>query len=234
MQRELEIYQVDLHSEFSADLAALLSPEEQQFAKTFRNEKLKTQHLAVRIAVRQILATYLNQATGKINIAKTIHGKPYLLDYPQIQFNLSHSAETLLVAISEIGAIGVDIEYAKPSRRDFSGLVTKCFAKAEQDYWQGLAESDKLSEFYRFWTRKEAFVKAVGHGISMGLQECEIVSGKSPYFQKIPEIYGKPSDWRVFDLALSAHLYGALVIENQQIGLDFSLPEIMPFHITQI
>ena len=177
------------------------------------------------------MSNYLNQSSDKINIAKTAQGKPYLPDYPQIHFNISHSGGILLAAISAIGAVGVDIEQAKPQRRDFPGLVTKCFAKSEQNYWNALPETEKTAEFYRFWTRKEAFVKAVGRGLAMGLREFAIVSGASPYFLFLPETYGLTSDWRIFDLSLTTDLYGALVIKNAQ---TFTLPDITLFDINGI
>jgi 4'-phosphopantetheinyl transferase len=158
----LKLYKIDLQTKITADLFHILSPEEQSFAQTIRNETLKKQHIIVRVGLRQILAAYLNRACDKITIVKTEYGKPYLIDYPDIQFNISHSSDTLLVAISRIGAVGVDIEQVKPHRRDFSGLVAKCFAQSEQNYWHSLPDNEKSSEFYRFWTRKEAFVKAVG------------------------------------------------------------------------
>lgn len=233
MSSELKLYEIDLQTENAPDLFAILSPEERDFAANIRNETLQKQHLKVRAGVRQILAAYLEQAATTVNIAKTVHGKPYLADYPDIHFNISHSAEILLVAISQVGAVGVDIEQAKPQRRDFSGLVAKCFAKSEQDYWQQLSETEKVAEFYRFWTRKEAFVKAVGRGLAMGLEQCVIASGRPPYFISLPENYGLPTDWRLFDLPLKAGLYGALVLENRKIPTDFVLPEIILFEINQ-
>ncbi len=231
MRNEVELYIVNLQTEIAADLFAILSPDEKKFAQAIRNQALKNQHIAVRVGLRQILAAYLNQAGDKINIARTIHGKPYLLDYPEIQFNISHSAETLLVAISKAGAIGVDIEQTQAQRRDFSALVAKCFAQSEQNYWNSLPETEKAAEFYRFWTRKEAFVKAVGRGLAMGLQQCEIASAAPPYFLSLPEIYGLPSDWRLFDLSVTADLCGALVIENKYISANFTLPDIALFEI---
>lgn len=229
MGNKLELYKIGLQTEIAADLCHILSPKEQNFAQTIRNESLKKQHLTVRIALRRILASYLKQAATKINLSKTVHGKPYLADYPEIQFNISHSADVLLVAISQVGAVGVDIEQAKFQRRDFSGLVGKCFSQSEIEYWNALPEMEKAAEFYRFWTRKEAFVKAVGRGLAIGLQHCVIDPGKQPYFISLPENYGKPSEWRLFDLPLKEGLYGALVVESSKIPPDFAIPKIIPF-----
>lgn len=229
----LELYKVDLYTETAPHLCCILSAEEQKFAQTIHNATRKKHYITVRIALRQILEDCLNQTTDSISIAKTAHGKPYLPDYPDIHFNISHSADTLLIAISKIGAVGVDIEQARPQRRDFSGLVEKCFAASEIDYWKELPDPEKATEFYRFWTRKEAFVKAVGRGLALGLSECEIASGESAYFLNIPSVYGQPSDWLLFDLPLTQNLYGAIVIESKRITSDFVFPKIISFGINQ-
>lgn len=233
MAAALNLYEINLQTEIARELFRILSPEEQQFAQNIRNENLKKQHLKVRVGLRQILASFLNQAAEKINIAKTAYGKPYLPDYPEIHFNISHSGEVLLVAISAMGTVGIDIEQAKTQRRDFSGLVAKCFAESEIKYWNALPEDEKTSEFYRFWTRKEAFVKATGRGLAMGLEQCVIVAGERPYFLSVPENYGQASDWQLFDLSLKPGLYGALVLESRKILNDFVLPEIIAFSINQ-
>jgi 4'-phosphopantetheinyl transferase len=233
MNNSLKLYEIDLQADICSDLFKILSPEEQQFALTIRNGTIKKQHITVRVAVRQILANYLNQSSDKIHIAKTVHGKPYLPDYLDCQFNISHSGNFLLVVISQLGQVGIDIEQAKPQLRDFSGLVAKCFAVSEQTYWKGLPDSEKTAVFYQFWTRKEAFVKAVGQGLSMGVQHCVIACETPAYFVSVPAIYGEASDWQLFDLSLQTNLYGALVIASHKIPANFFLPEITPFVINQ-
>lgn len=229
MGTELSLYEIDLQTEISASSMQILSDEECYFADNIRNEMLRKQHIKVRVGLRQILASYLNQTANHITIAKTEYGKPYLPDYPDMQFNISHSGNTLLVAISSVGAVGIDIEQAKSHKRGFSGLVAKCFAKQEQDYWFSLPECEKTAEFYRFWTRKEAFVKAVGRGLALGLQSCVVASGKKSHFISIPKNYGQALDWQLFDLPLESDLYGALVVESEKLPADFKLPDIIPF-----
>lgn len=228
---DLELYKIELQREVSADLFQVLSQEEQRFAQMMHNEVLKKQYITVRIGLRQILALYLNKTCDAITIVKTEYGKPYLIDYPNCHFNISHSGDFLLIAISQLGAVGIDIEQIKSYSRDFSALVAKCFATSEQHYWHNLADNEKVAEFYRFWTRKEAFVKAVGRGLAMGLQSCVIASEKPPRFMGLPQEYGRPSDWRLFDLSLNSGLYGALVLENGKIPVNFRIPEITLFEI---
>jgi 4'-phosphopantetheinyl transferase len=233
MSVALKLYQIDLKTELCADLYPILSAEERSLAEKFQRESLKKQYLTVRVGLRQILAAYLGQSAANLKIVKTEYGKPYLLNYPEIQFNISHSGDTLLLAISTIGAVGIDIEQPKPQLRDFSALVKKCFAASEIIYWHTLADDKKVAEFYRFWTRKEAFVKAVGRGLAIGVQHCEIAATMPPRFVSLPPEYGAVTDWQLFDLNLKTELYGAIVLENAQLPAHFSLPEIISFSINQ-
>jgi 4'-phosphopantetheinyl transferase len=226
----LKLFQVDLSQSVTAELINLLSFEERRFAETMQNPALKSQHLKVRIAVRQILAVYLNQSAAKIRILKTAYGKPYLANYPDCQFNISHSGNTLLVAVGNVIALGIDIEQAKPHRRDFTGLVKKCFAEPEQTFWIQLPDCEKSAQFYRFWTRKEAFVKAVGRGVALGLQSCVIGGNEKPYFVSIPKDCGQATDWQLFDLTLAQpDLYSALAVKADKAVV---LPDVSVFELT--
>ena len=111
--------------------------------------------------LRQVLARYIPE--NDLQIERGEFGKPYLRDFPQWQFNVSHSGEKLLIAVSNL-PVGIDVELIK-SRKLFAGLVRKCFAPSEQNYWFDLPENEKLTVFYDFWTRKEAVVKGIGRGI---------------------------------------------------------------------
>ncbi len=192
---------------------SLLTQAELATAQMFRHPKIKQHYLAVRIQLREVLADYLQVSAEKIVIAKTKYGKPYLLDYPELDFNISHTGAYLLIGISSAGRIGVDIEQPK-AKINLTELVKKCFAPEEISYWQTLSVTKQTATFYRFWTRKEAFVKAVGRGIALGLSRCVIADSTPPYFSQIPTEYGLASDWRLFDLALAETVYAAVVLEK--------------------
>jgi 4'-phosphopantetheinyl transferase len=214
-EQNLVLERLNLQTEINADFDLKLSSEEWQFIQTIRNPEIKKKQIASKTLLRQTLARYLNQSAETIKLAKTAYGKPYLVDYPQINFNLSHTGDVMLVAISAIGAVGVDVEQTKLQRKDFSGLVEKCFAKVEKAHWYSLPVAEQEAEFYRYWTRKEAFVKAIGRGLAIGLEHCVLSSGKSPYFISLPKEYGTVTNWQVVDLDLEANLFGALVIESK-------------------
>jgi len=155
--------------------------------------------------LRQILSRYVLQSADELVIERGEFGKPYLRDFPEWQFNLSHSAEKMLIAVSYEKAVGVDIEQIKP-RCSLSDLVKKCFALSEQNYWFGLPENEKTAAFYDFWTRKEAVVKAIGRGIALGMNHCEIDVNTPNLFLNLPV----NEKWQTQQLAISPDYCAAI------------------------
>lgn len=196
---------------------SLLNENEQRQAENFKNDPLRRRYVANRAKLREILAHVVdcNPANLRIEIAQ--HGKPYLADYPEIDFNLSHTGNNIAVAIGRRCQVGIDIELCK-TRSSLSALVEKCFDREEKNYWQQLPESLKTQEFYRFWTRKEAFVKATGRGIALGLTSCVINPSRPSTFLRIPEEFGLPLEWRIHDMnhLSDTSMAGALVIKTDK------------------
>jgi 4'-phosphopantetheinyl transferase len=114
--------------------------------------------------------------------------------------------------------LGIDIEICKP-RNNLPGLVKKCFAKEEQFFWGGLPDTEQHIEFYRFWTRKEAFVKATGQGIALGLHNCVINPEKPEEFLRIPKHCGSISEWHLYDINLGLDVCSALVTNKQNANI---------------
>ena len=104
----------------------------------------------------------------------------------------------------------VDIEQCKP-RENLAALVKKCFSVDEVIYWQQLSSTEQNRQFYQFWTRKEAFVKATGLGISLGLKDCVINPNQPQQFLSVPESCGLAEDWHSRDIDLGENLCAALV-----------------------
>lgn len=121
---------------------------------------------------------------GETEIGKTVLGKPYLKEFPGIQFNLSHSGPYGVCAIS--GApVGVDVELIRPLRRE----VAKRFFTALE---QGWLERHPPEEFFRLWTRKESFSKALGKGLTLPMDSFSVLDevlyrdGTAWYFSSYP------------------------------------------------
>lgn len=193
---------------------SLLDPSEQHHASTIKNERLHRRYVEVHAQLRLFLGETINAAPELLRIHKAEYGKPYLVDYPELAFNLSHTANRMAVAIAYKCDLGIDIEFCKP-RTNLAALVEKCFAEEEKEYWQKLPSTKKTLTFYRFWTRKEAFVKATGRGIALGLKQCVIDPNNPTKLLRIPENYGHPSEWLIQDIGLFRSICGAIVIKSK-------------------
>jgi 4'-phosphopantetheinyl transferase len=197
----------------------MLDKIEQAHAGKMKNPVLRNRYIGIHGRLRELLGQILNQAPEQIDIKKTVFGKPYLAEDPELVFNLSHSGSTFLIAVANHCQLGVDLEYFK-SRVDFPGLVNHCFAEEEILYWSRLPDARKTSEFYRFWTRKEAFAKAVGRGLALGLKQCVVNPEKPDEFLRIPIDYGSAANWRVFDIDLGKDVCSALVADKDIVGVS--------------
>ncbi len=207
------------HGNIAADNAhyqnywRVLDAVERAHAEKIKNDLLHKRYVEVHGRLRNILAQTLNEPPEQINIKKTEHGKPYLVDTPELVFNLSHSASAMVIAVGRHCQLGVDIECCKP-RTSLAALVDKCFAEEEIAYWHKLPEAQKIPDFYRFWTRKEAFVKATGRGIGLGLNRCVINPENQAEFLRVPVDYGQASTWHALDIALGQGICSALVTDK--------------------
>lgn len=191
----------------------MLDAYEQDRAGKFVNQLLRNRYVEAHGRLRSVLAKMLNESPEKIAIEYSEYGKPYLADVPELAFNLSHSDNVMVVAAGWLCQLGVDIELCK-SRAGFAGLVDKCFAEEESAYWNSLPEARQPVEFYRFWTRKEAFVKATGRGIGLGLNQCVINPENTGQFLRIPEQCESVSSWRIFDMDFGPGICSALVTDK--------------------
>ena len=170
--------------------------------------------------LRKVLSSYINVSPQKVKFKIGEYGKPFL-DGEELFFNLSHTGNRFVIAVSSCAEIGVDLEQTK-DRNSLPGLVNKCFSIQEKAYWDGLSEAQKITMFYRFWVRKEAFVKTVGRGIALGLDQCVVNPHNQTKFLSIPEGYGLASDWQIVDVVLNKDDICAVVIKER----EFSFKQI--------
>ena len=193
---------------------SLLDRNEQGKALRFVQAIHGRRYVASHGKLRLILAAYLGIAAEKITYAPQAFGKPVIvvdgLEH-DIQFNLAHSGDKMLVAVGLDGQIGVDIEVWNNSV-DSASVASLCFAEAERCFWNGLPGSSKDEFFYRLWTRKESFVKAVGVGL--GLDVSKVVSSMvgATRFLSVPEGYGFAGDWALVDLDVGRGISAALTV----------------------
>ncbi|MDD4914728.1 MAG: 4'-phosphopantetheinyl transferase superfamily protein [Methylococcales bacterium] len=194
-------------------LAAFLDSEERLRAQDFKTLLLRDRYIAVRGMLRNTLGHYLAADPAGLRFNRNPHGKPELIGQP-LHFNLSHSGDWLAIAVSDLARIGVDIERVRP-RPGLEAIAERCFSRQEFAIWQSLPEPRRQQLFYQLWTKKEAFVKAVGRGLALGMEQCELDMPTGLEFASVPAECGAADDWQVRELspdqALFPDLCGALV-----------------------
>lgn len=147
-----------------------LSEWERARAARFATDPLRFRWLGAHIALRRVLATALDVPLATIAYAKGAQGKPFLAHPAStgLELNFSDSGEQALIAVSRDGAIGVDLEACRPLS-DLAAVATSHFSEQERVSLLALPETERHAAFYRIWTRKEAYLKALGEGLSYGL-----------------------------------------------------------------
>lgn len=166
----LQIWKIPLNIAISElqSLFNILSQEEQQIALRFKFEKHYRRYVVSHAAMRNILAKQLNISHQKIIFEISGNGKPFIQKNP-LQFNLSHSEEIAMLAISCHGDVGIDVEYMKDFV-DVMGITQRFFHPIELNQLQKIDAEDRLRHFYYCWTAKEAYLKAKGVGIANHLK----------------------------------------------------------------
>lgn len=156
-------------------LEATLSADEQQRADRFRSGQLRNRFIAGRATLRAILARYLAASPAAIAFQYNARGKPSLAppwDRRGLGFNLSHAKGLALVAVAGGREVGVDVEFGPI--RHLAGMVARWFSAEEQRQWQALPAADQPAGFFRAWTCKEAWLKALGAGLSLPLEQVSV------------------------------------------------------------
>jgi 4'-phosphopantetheinyl transferase len=212
---EVHVWRIELDcaATSAAALRATLSLEEMQKAARFRSLELCERWTVARGALRCILATYARCEPSVLVFRAAPYGKPALA-WPgeHISFNLSHTAGLALVAITGNGRVGIDAETVR-SEIDVEDLSRRFFAPAEAAEILALSPDARRAAFFTCWTRKEAFVKALGGGLSVPLDRFQ-VSVRSDRPARLLWIDGEESDrWSLLDVS-EPGVAGALVVEG--------------------
>lgn len=146
----------------------ILSPREREKADRYLVEHARRQHIASHVVLRQILSQYQNCFPDAIQFSYAQHGKPSLEPATGVEFNLSHSGQRAVIAVTRGQPLGVDIELHDP-KVHVKDLAERFFAPAEAQELLEQESSSQLRAFYRLWVLKEAFIKGTGEGLSFGL-----------------------------------------------------------------
>jgi 4'-phosphopantetheinyl transferase len=150
-----------------AVLAHSLSADERTRASKFYFERDRRSFTVARGALRTVLGRYLDVPAAAIGFAYRERGKPYLAAPADrgVQFNLSHSGDFALIAVTRQRELGVDVEQRRPIK-DLLSLAHTSFSPREYAVFRSLPVEQHVHAFFTCWSRKEAFIKATGEGVA--------------------------------------------------------------------
>lgn len=195
---EIAVIHVDLIPHKGREVEALtwLDGEERTRWERFQSPVAQRRYVLCRAALRAILCHEIGCLNESLAFEAARHGKPFALVNGRpasISFNVSHSGNHGLIAVAPKGRLGVDVE-ERASRRNLENLIEGVFSSREKAELESLDGCQQLYKFFRFWTIKEALVKAHGKGLSMKVAELEIpedmrhgATKSIGQFAKIPE-----------------------------------------------
>ena len=216
----VHVWRVRLASQHSADaLWPVLSLDEQARARRFFQERHRRRYAIAHGALRQILATYLERPAETIEFATGPHGKPTVF-HPEpatrrLEFNLSHSGDLALVAVAWDRPVGVDLEEWERDMNHLE-LAERFFSPREREALRALAASadDLVRGFFAAWSRKEAYLKASGHGVTHGLHHFDVTLAPHEPARLVADRRDAqaPERWRLVTLPPAPEFSGALVV----------------------
>jgi 4'-phosphopantetheinyl transferase len=209
------LVRLNLIAECAARLDELLDDSERARARRFVFERHRQHYVAAHAFTRAVLAQYANTRPEILRFTSDTYGKPVLLGADGLKFNLTHSSGVGALAVANAAEVGIDVECERPdvATRD---LARRFFAPSEVAALDRYAGPHYTSAFFACWTRKEAYVKAVGLGLSLELDSFVVsVDPDAP-----PELLHTGTGdqerlrWALYGFRVAADCHGTVVVER--------------------
>jgi 4'-phosphopantetheinyl transferase len=205
-----------------ATLRLLLSADEIARAERFRFERDRDRYVVGRASLRHLLGSYLDVSPESLRFSYSRHRKPALLEpRTNLSFNLSHSDDLALYAVCLDAEIGIDVERFRPEpSRD--RVPEHFFSPREIETLRSLTEAAQAAAFLKCWTRKEAFLKARGDGLTLQLDSFDVTltDDEHPRLLRTAWDRDEAASWSLHDLTDSFPGYVASLAVR---GADWSI-----------
>ena len=211
---EVRVWRVALNQP-STSLLKLLSADERSRAERFVFDRDRDRFIVSRATLRRLLARSLGVVPHSITFRQGLHGKPALATDAKLRFNVSHSGDHGLVALAVGREVGVDIENVRTSLNPLE-LAIRFFSPVERAALQALSPAKRHDAFFVCWTRKEAYLKALGLGLSLRLDsfDVEVRPEVTMALMRTAHDSNRNSIWAMYKLTVDPGYAASLVVEG--------------------
>jgi len=211
---EIHIWRANLAELASAGDLEILDDDERERSARFVKPEHGSRYATAQALLRRMLSAYTGRSVQDIAYRRGPNGKPYLLD-SSLEFNITHSGDLLLAAVTLGREVGIDIEHVRPERPVMS-LAKRYYTPAEVAWIGTLQKEEQARAFFRLWTLKESFLKARGTGLPGGLNTFEyaLVDEDEPRLLWTHPPHGKPEDWSSWELTAHPDYTAAMVVSG--------------------
>ena len=199
-------------------LQSIISEDEQKRAAKFYFEKDRVRFIVARGFLRMILACYIKKTPEEFRFRYNKFGKPSLenINNNNVQFNLSHSDKMIVYGFTSCRDIGIDIERIRTSE-DTVQILDHFFSELEKEEFKMIPEEKKKETFYQCWTRKEAYIKARGEGLSIPLDDFSVtlIPGSPAKLIKADKD-SAVTQWHMKDISVASGFAAAAVVSGSE------------------
>lgn len=200
--------------------AALLSDAERHRASRFLFDRDRDRFIVARARLRQLLGARLGARPESVELVYGSHGKPALAPWladSALRFNVSHCGDVTLYAFSRGREIGIDVEAVRVLP-DADDIAARFFSQRENRAYRALEPRDRPLGFFQCWTRKEAFIKALGDGLSYPLDRFDVslTPGEPAKILRVEVTPGARCGWRMESWSPVPGFVAAVVIGHRE------------------
>ncbi len=210
---------LDVPDRVTAIARSLLSDDERKRADRFIYDRHRRRHTVAQAHLRRVLGGLTDTRPEDIDFQFGKHGKPFLPGGPS--FNQSHSEDRIMIGVAAEGRLGVDIEEVREVKY-MLGIADKNFGGDEAARLHAAPENERLELFFRLWTRKEAFLKAVGVGLTHPLRTFSVdpTQGAGQGLLRVEGLPEDPARWHVGGVPCTSGAEAALAVDRPGVELE--------------
>jgi len=217
-QNEVHVWRVRLDAPWSWTFDEALSLDDRTRADRFKFKSDRRKFCVARASLRLILGRYLQTKPGGLQLETNEFGKPFLADQERsqgIRFNLSHSNELALIAITRDREVGIDVEFMR-SEFVSDEVAAHFFSRVEVEQFRSVPAKMRTESFFNCWTRKEAYIKARGEGLSCPLDQFDVFVAPGTPAMLLESRVGvnETERWSFHDIKAGDRYSGSVAVEN--------------------